>query len=111
MNKEKEIEEMYDEIYADIAIQFGAGDYIEGDDREVLAKQIVKHLQEWGYRKADEVRKETAKEILKSLYDEFSKRVEVVSETRGALYSYSIFGQAKSVVSYMAKQYGVEVDE
>ena len=63
MSEEKEFNELCNEIYADIAVQFGAGDYIEGDDREFLAKQIVKHLQEWGYRKADEVRKETAGQI------------------------------------------------
>lgn len=97
MGKEKEIEELYDEIYADIAIQFGAGDYIEGDDREVLAKQIVEHLQELGYRKADEVRKETAKKIADWLEDGcFQAGLDA-----------SVFFIAKLI----RVSYGIEVDE
>ena len=47
--------ELYDEILADISIQFGAGDTVEPEDREFCAKQIVDHLQQLGYRKDEEL--------------------------------------------------------
>lgn len=90
--------ELYDEILADISIQFGAGDTVEPEDREFCAKQIVDHLQQLGYRKADEVRKETAIEIYNSLIDE------TVWETDTIIISVDWLKDK-------IKNYGIEVDE
>lgn len=96
MNKEKEIEEMAEFIGETLSVRH------EGDrfpltvlTRDFLARRIIKA----GYRKADEVRKEMAKEILQDLYDEASKYCD---DTMG-LNTYEI--------KQLAKKYGVEVDE
>lgn len=55
---------------------------------------------EAGYRKADEVRKETAKEILQRLFD-------IVREQAAHIMSTPV--DWVSNVEYLAKEYGVEV--
>ena len=58
MNKEKEIEEMVDEL--SIELTEGMKD---GSFWDFMYGVVEKMIGERGYRKADEVRKETAKEI------------------------------------------------
>lgn len=90
--------ELYDEILADISIQFGAGDTVEPEDREFCAKQIVDHLQQLGYRKADEVRKETARDII-------AKMRNCTFHKGWLTYDYD------KLVRDLAKEYSVEVDK
>ena len=59
MDKEKEIEEMVDEL--SIELKEGMKDGSFWDFMYCVAEKMIG---ERGYRKADEVRKETAKEIL-----------------------------------------------
>lgn len=86
MNKE-----LYDTVIAEIKVQFGAGDYIEPEGREACAEMIVEALEKAGYRKADEVRKETAKEILQHMHDNLP--------------------DLKLVVKFYEEKFGIEVDE
>lgn len=87
MGKEKEIEEMASIIYS----KLNTGTYDNAFDD---VGDAVVALQEAGYRKADDVRKETAKEILQVVYNEWFR-----SET------IDLF------VKNLAKKYGIKVDE
>ena len=60
MNKEKEIEELNDELadFCEEIVNISCGDEL------ACADCLARHLIEAGYRKTDEVRKETAREIL-----------------------------------------------
>lgn len=93
MDKEKEIEEMSN-VIAEIC-EKQSKKYKCDDCNNCMAEFLLNA----GYRKADEVRKETAKEILQDLYDEASKYCD---ETMG-LDTYEI--------KQLSKKYGVEVDE
>ncbi len=95
MSKQKEIEEMADVLWGHCGNLIN--EYCEGKSH--CANCIAKKLTDAGYRKADEVRKETAKEILQDLYDEASKYCD---DTMG-LNTYEI--------KQLANKYGVEVDE
>lgn len=87
MDKEREIEEMC-EIARKYSEDIANTPYYKG------VKTDMEAIYEAGYRKADEVRKETAKEILQAVYNEWFK-----SET------IDLF------VKNLAKKYGIEVDE
>ncbi len=52
--------ELYDTVLAEIKVQFGAGDYIEPEDREMCAKMIVEVLEKADYRKANDLMDEIA---------------------------------------------------
>ena len=88
MDKEKEIEEMASIIYS----KLNTGTYDNAFDD---VGDAVAALQEAGYRKADEVRKETAKEILLYLK---------ATITDGLLKNHEI-------LNALMKKYGIEVDE
>ena len=98
MNKEKEIEEIADMLVAvcddcnecPYGKKYGYGACTE--------HQMAERIYEAGYRKADEVRKETAKEIYNSLIDE------TVWETDTIMISVDWLKDK-------IKKYGVEVDE
>lgn len=85
MDKEKEIEEMRKSIHYALR---------ELENAEQLEQAIAEKLTSDGYRKADEVRKETAKEILKEFW-----KIQ--------------WGQSEldNVCIRLAEKYGVEVDE
>lgn len=90
VNKQKEIEEMaihIDETCDDV------------EDNKCNSRKcslcMSKHLVKEGYRKADEVRKETAKEILQGIY--------ALCKERGQIQFDDVF--------YWAMKYGVGVDE
>ena len=85
MNKEKEIEEV-EEIIEDTVVI--CNDYLCGTHE--AAEDIIKA----GYRKADEVRKETAKEIL-----EYLRAVQEKDELKNC------------DLDWIAMQYGIEVGE
>ena len=86
MSKEKErkefeeIEEIYDIIASDIDINILEGDFDKIDYEFVGIKRAAKEIISAGYRKADEVRKETAKEILDLLirYDDGDSNSEAI---------------------------------
>lgn len=63
MNKEEQIKEMVEIAYNAICIQIGGGDFVEPGDRQAAAEIAAEDLHEAGYRKAEEVRKETARKI------------------------------------------------
>ena len=101
MDKEKErkefeeIEEIYDIIASDIDINILEGDFDKIDYEFVGIKRAAKEIISAGYRRVDEVRKETAKEILQWLYN----------LCKGG------FSLNASEVRRIAKDHGVEVDE
>lgn len=68
---------------------------------ETIAKALYDDA---GYRKVDDVRKETAKEILQALYDKCSE----INDETGESIGYFI---ADDDILCLAKQYGVEVEE
>ena len=104
MNKEKEIEELEKIILQCVSIeqvQYSTIEYQEkfnGMGLRIDSAKLFSILQEAGYRKADEVREETAKEIYNSLIDE------TVWETDTIMISVDWLKDK-------IKKYGVEVDE
>lgn len=74
-----------------------------GNVKPFYVETIAKALYDAGYRKVDDVRKETAKEILQTLYDECS---EITDET-GEGVGYFVIDDD---ILCLAKQYGVEVN-
>lgn len=69
MTKEEQIEEMTSICYVSICHQIGGGDFVQAGDRRTAGEICAEELYKSGYRKADEVRKETAREILNYLHD------------------------------------------
>lgn len=63
MNKEEKIKEMAKIAELELMIHFGDGDIVEPEDRPIQAESIAEAFYKAGYRKAEEVRKETAREI------------------------------------------------
>lgn len=63
MNKEEKIKEMAKIAELELMIHFGDGDIVEPEDRPIQAESIAEAFYNAGYRKAEEVRKETAREI------------------------------------------------
>ncbi len=63
MNDKEQIEEMAKIAELELMIHFGDGDIVEPEDRPIQAESIAEAFYKAGYRKAEEVRKETAREI------------------------------------------------
>ena len=101
MDKEKEIEELKKVIRKGFETANCRNEYTKEPypyfDSQILS--IANCLSVAGYRKADEVRKETAKEILQDLYDEAAK----YDDETMSLNTYEI--------KQLAIKYGIEVDE
>lgn len=87
---------------------------------EYYNKAVAKVLVEVGYRKADEVRKETAKEILQALWEFKEERqnglhceprdgdISAIYRRGGASIAYD---KLRDEIQRQCKKYGVEVDE
>lgn len=69
MNKEEKIKEMAKIAELELMIHFGDGDIVEPEDRPIQAESIAEAFYNAGYRKAEEVRKKTARECLKILHN------------------------------------------
>ena len=95
MDKEKEIDELH-YLIKELACRLDRADieheWIEG--QYPTEKEYAKALIDAGYRKADEVRKETAKEIFQEWHSDLK-----------------IKGEDTNYVRLLAKMYGVEVEE
>lgn len=65
---------------------------------------VAKYLYDAGYRKADDVKRETAKEILSDIY--FNLKISAKEEPKSNDY-YNVLGWIEEI----AKEYGVEVEE
>ncbi len=63
MDKEKEIEEMYNVVKCGLDVQFACGDEIEIGDKEAAAEIIVEDLQKAGYGNVKRAVKEVLAEI------------------------------------------------
>jgi hypothetical protein len=68
------------------------------------ALEYAEALYDAGYRKADEVRKETAREILDMLYDKCSEINDETGEGMGNFVS-------DDDILFLAKHYGVEIEK
>ena len=68
MNKEEKIKEMAKIAELELMIHFGGGDIVEPEDRPIQAESIAEAFYNAGYQKAEEVRKETARDCLKILH-------------------------------------------
>ena len=89
---------------AELAGQLGCGD-IPGDyDPSKLVDNIAEQVINFGYRKADEVRKETAREILQDI----SKVIKFESSLDD---KNKAFNLCLEVVKDVISEYGVEVEE
>lgn len=97
MDQEKEIEEMAELIRAE---NYRMYQYHDGYIR--TPKDIATHLvEESGYRKADEVRKETAEKIFKAIASQ---------EHISYVFGNKLFVVGQSYIAELAKQYGVEIE-
>ena len=85
-DKEQQILEM-----ADLLFDY-AEDYCDADGH-IITNKLAETLYESGYHKADEVRRETAKEILQEIYDEID------------------YYSCQPAIEQLAKEYGVEVEK
>lgn len=74
-----------------------------GNVKPFYVETIAKALYDAGYRKVDDVRKEMAKEILQTLYDECYEINDETGESMGNFVS-------DDDILCLAKHYGVEVD-
>lgn len=74
-----------------------------GNVKPFYVETIAKALYDAGYRKVDDVRKEMAKEILQTLYDECYGINDETGESMGNFVS-------DDDILCLAKHYGVEVD-
>lgn len=74
-----------------------------GNVKPFYVETIAKALYDAGYRKVNDVRKETAKEILQTLYDECSEIIDETGEGMG-------YFVTDDYILCLAKQYGVEVN-
>lgn len=74
-----------------------------GNVKPFYVETIAKALYDAGYRKVDDVRKETAKEILQTLYNECYEINDETGESMGDFVS-------DDDILCLAKHYGVEVD-
>lgn len=63
MTEQEQIQEMAKIAEIELMIHFGDGDIVEPEDRPIQAESIAEAFYKAGYRKAEEVRKETAREI------------------------------------------------
>lgn len=105
MDKEKEIEGLakttcgYNGRKCNICYNYVDGTFVEKCPHHHLAKYLI----EEGYRKAEEVRKETAKEILQKLYSNAERNCNLGGHCQEVIHIDDII--------ITAKEYGVEVDE
>lgn len=103
MTKEEQIEEMAQEILHAGVVLDGV-DFVYGlFDEDDHFRRLARKLYAIGYRKADEVRKETAREILQRLLFERTTFVDNYGEV-----SYAVFIEK---IKEVAAEYGVEVEE
>lgn len=63
MTEQEQIKEMAKITEIELMIHFGDGDIVDPEDRPIQAESIAEAFYKAGYRKAEEVRKETAREI------------------------------------------------
>lgn len=116
MNKERQIDEIT-RIIKNRMSDYAIFDYdkesntiiIEMSDRvvDLMCECVSVDLNIAGYRKADKMRVQTAKEILQSLYDHCFELVDPLDNNCEECY-----GQVKpSDILNLAKEYGVEVDK
>lgn len=69
MTEQEQIKEMAKIAEIELMIHFGDGDIVDPEDRPIQAESIAEAFYKAGYRKAEEVRKETARECLKILHN------------------------------------------
>lgn len=69
MTEQEQIQEMAKIAEIELMIHFGDGDIVDPEDRPIQAESIAEAFYKAGYRKAEEVRKETARECLKILHN------------------------------------------
>lgn len=80
MTKEEQIEEMTSICYVSICHQIGGGDFVQAGDRRTAGEICAEELYKSGYRKADEVRKETAQKVIKPYqHERFGKNGQTYS--------------------------------
>ena len=100
MTKEQQIEEMAREIQK-AGVALDGTDFAYGlVDRDDHFHRLAKKLVDTGYRKEDEVRKETAREI-------FAKIFSIAREQGNAGHIVNWV----AICAQVAKDYGVEVDD
>ncbi|MCD8372022.1 MAG: hypothetical protein LUD27_01830 [Clostridia bacterium] len=104
MDKEIEIQEMAKVLCGDKSKHLSSCKYCGETSCYFITNTEL--LYNAGYRKADEVRKETAKEILQELYDQTFERKDPYSDSDKAK---EIIDRAE--ILHTAKMYGVEIDE
>lgn len=63
MTEQEQIQEMAKIAEIELMIHFGDGDIVDPEDRPIQAESIAEAFYKAGYRNAEEVRKETAREI------------------------------------------------
>lgn len=104
MPKEEQIEEMTSICYVSICHQIGGGDFVQAGDRRAAGEICAEELYESGYRKADEVRRETAREILDKILKviEFEASLDDKNAT---------FNLCSEVVKDVIGEYGVGVED
>lgn len=108
MTKKQQVKEIGD-IIAKIIHRDSISIFEEDEDGEVDRISVInvnglgRFIYESGYRKADEVRKETAREILQRLLFERTTFVDNYGEV-----SYAVFIEK---IKEVAAEYGVEVEE
>ena len=101
MNKEKEIEEMV-EIARKYSENFANTPYYKG------VKTDMEAIYEAGYRKADEVRKETAKQI----FDMVNELYEQANSIKGTVeFKCGALDALNDVLDIFYREYGFEVKE
>lgn len=99
MNKQEQIEELARIIGVELGIEFGDGDAVDPEDRPFQAEHIAFTLYKAGYLKADNVRRETAMDI-----------IETIRCCKFALKdSFDI--ALEGMIGKIAEDYGVEVKE
>ena len=69
MTEQEQIQEMAKIAEIELMIHFGDGDIVDPEERPNQADSISEAFYKAGYRKAEEVRKETARECLKILHN------------------------------------------
>lgn len=94
MTEQEQIQEMAKIAEIELMIHFGDGDIVDPEDRPIQAESIAEAFYKAGYRKAEEVRKETAREILGTLYKECLE-----------------YGKSTDGVKWIADKYGVTAFE
>lgn len=104
MTKEQQIEEMAQEIlHAGVALD--GVDFVHGlFDKDDHFRRLARKLYAAGYRKADEVRKDTAREILQRLWKWKSS---IIFDTESVLVAEAQF--EKAILALAKEDYGVEV--